>query len=64
MEELQDLASPIGAFVRECCDIGPQFVCQSDAMLGVPRMEIVVRGRTHRVTTRATKYRSAGSCGP
>src|SRR5262249_54628274 len=23
MEEMEDLASPIGAFVRECCEVGP-----------------------------------------
>jgi P4 family phage/plasmid primase-like protien len=29
-EEFQDLSSPIGAFVRECCDVGPQYSVDRD----------------------------------
>ena len=32
MEELQDLASPIGAFVRERCDVGPQYRADRDVV--------------------------------
>jgi putative DNA primase/helicase len=31
-EEFQDLASPIGAFVRECCDVGPQYCANRDVV--------------------------------
>ena len=30
MEELRDISSPIGAFVRQCCDIGPQYSVNRD----------------------------------
>jgi putative DNA primase/helicase len=30
MEELRDLSSAVGAFVRECCDIGPQYSVNRD----------------------------------
>lgn len=32
MEQLQDLASPYPAFVRECCELGPELWCYKDDM--------------------------------
>jgi putative DNA primase/helicase len=29
---LEDLASPVGAFVRDCCDVGPAFEVEKDAL--------------------------------
>jgi putative DNA primase/helicase len=29
---LQELASPVAAFVRDCCDVGPQYEVEIDAM--------------------------------
>ena len=47
MEQLEDLASPIGAFVRERCDIGAAYSVGIDAVFGAWKTWCEAQGRDH-----------------
>ena len=47
VEQLEDLASPIGAFVRECCDIGTAYSVASDSLFVAWKIWCAEQGRDH-----------------
>jgi len=46
-EELEDLLSPVGAFVREQCVIGPQYRCYLSALYAAWSQWCAANGRDH-----------------
>ena len=53
LDDLQDLASPIGAFTRDCCIIGPEFEARIDDLFSGWRKWCEAHGRD-RTGTRET----------
>ena len=53
IEELEDLGSPIGAFVRECCDVGPGLIVECDIMFSRWREWCTKQGRDHAGTSQS-----------
>ena len=47
VEQLEDLASPIGVFVRECCDIGAAYSVASDSLFVAWKIWCGEQGRDH-----------------
>ena len=47
VEQLEELASPIGAFVRECCDIGPAHSVAIDSLFFAWKGWCTEQGRDH-----------------
>ena len=47
VEQLEDLASPVGAFVRECCDIGAAYSVASDSLFVAWKIWCAEQGRDH-----------------
>ena len=47
VEQLEDLASPIGAFVRECCDIGAAHSIPVDSLFLAWKIWCLEQGREH-----------------
>jgi putative DNA primase/helicase len=47
VEQLEDLGSPIKAFVRECCDIGPAFTISPDRLFEIWQDWCSTQGRDH-----------------
>lgn len=47
VQEIEDLASPVGAFVRECCDVGPGFRVYVDHLYGLYKDRCALDGRTN-----------------
>ena len=47
VEQLEDLASPIGAFVRECCDIGAAHSIPGDSVFLAWKIWCLEQGRDH-----------------
>ena len=47
VEQLEDLASPIGAFVRECCDIGAAYSVAIDSLFLAWKEWCTEQGRDH-----------------
>jgi putative DNA primase/helicase len=45
MQELEDLASPIGAFLRDICEIGPAFDCEVGRLFDAWRSWCLTQGR-------------------
>lgn len=47
IQELRDLGSPVGAFVRECCEIGPGLTIECDILFARWRDWCTEQGRDH-----------------
>ena len=48
VQELEDLASPVGAFVRECCEVGPEHsIPRSDLYAAYSEWAKEDQGRKH-----------------
>ena len=47
VEQLEELASPIGAFVRECCDIGVAYRVAIDSLFFAWKVWCTEQGRDH-----------------
>jgi len=47
MEELRDLSSSVGAFVRECCDVGPQYSVNRDVAFHAWKLWCEDEGRNY-----------------
>ena len=47
VEELEDLLSPVGAFVRECCAVGPQYRCYLSDLYAAWSQWCASNGREH-----------------
>lgn len=47
IRELEDLSSPVGAFVRDCCDVGPEYDVTCDAIFAKWKSWCEAQGREH-----------------
>src|SRR5262249_20695808 len=63
VQELEDLSSPVGAFVRECCTVGPGQRTWIDAMYGAWKQWCECDGRTV-ITNRQTFGRDLAAAVP
>ena len=53
MEQLEDLASPVGAFLRECCDVGPLHISKPSDVFGAWETWCSAQGREHTGTVQS-----------
>ena len=73
-EELNDLTSPVGAFVRQCCDVGPELRvprnelfdayqrwCRSEGMLHIPSRAVFGRDLRTAVATLRSSQEHGGT---
>jgi putative DNA primase/helicase len=47
MQQLEDQSSPIGAFVRERCEIGPLYLVEVEEIFGAWKTWCEAQGRDH-----------------
>jgi putative DNA primase/helicase len=53
MQQLEDLSSPIGAFVRECCEIGPAYSVSVSDVFNAWGGWCMTQGREHTGTAQS-----------
>ena len=58
VQELEDLGSPVGAFARDCCDIGPGCEVQVRAMFDAWKAWCNDQGRDHAGSGRFLRHRA------
>jgi putative DNA primase/helicase len=63
VQEMEDLASPVSAFVRDCCDVGPGYREWVDAMYEAWKQWCQRDGRTT-ITTKQVFGRDLGAAFP